>query len=551
MANLLDYVRWRGDLTLQQRPFNIVDNLVLAALSNLDLTEVMAGESATGFVTIRDAAAMLSRHPDAGVPDRRLAFVPRSLLQEMGGSRRFQDATLSAYVDVTDHSTGLQFSALTVGLDNGLTYVSYRGTDATITGWREDFTMSFELVPAQTMAVTYLRHRLEDAPGSLMVGGHSKGGNLAVYAAMKQRPKDQERIAAVYNNDGPGFSPEVADEPALNRIADRITKIVPEFAVIGRLFDNLVPSNIVASSGRGFLQHDIMTWQVEGTALDLCPTQSPKAAILNRAIDTWLEGATNSDRRDFTDALFGSLSAGGAILLQDVPSAGSGSFESVIFSFIRSRTKARRSLRVGTGAAVQALTSADYSGLLQQKDTIRALALVSTGLYFMIVPDLAVQVLGAFALLVICSYLAFRLNRYFRHFHVAHSLRWWWFVVIGVVLTGIVIGASQLNAFTVPRNLLLSAILLFYAWNSARKALTMFYSPSRRPVTGSLLGISAIVSLLFGIVVLSTVDRVMPFFVLQLGQYLFVVGLCYPVATMRRRVAAVYSPAALERAVGS
>ncbi len=549
MANLLDYVRWRGDITLGERPLNIVDGLVLTALSNIDLAGIVPPAGSGESILVRDAAAALSERPSSGVGDRRLVFVPAALLEALGASARFGDAALSAYVDETDHVTGMQFAAVTVHLDNGYTYVSYRGTDSTITGWHEDFTMSFDLVPAQPLAAAYLGHRLADTTGPLVVGGHSKGGNLAVYAAMKQDGHEQERIVAVYNNDGPGLAPGIADDAALARISDRIIRIVPEFAVIGRIFDSDVSTHIVASTARGLMQHDIMTWQVEGVSLSERPAQSRRSVILNRAVDIWLEGAAPADRRDFTDAVFGALSAGGAVLLQDIPSRGSGSFESVIFSFARSRTKTRRTLRIGAGALAQAFTAADFSGLLQQKAILRGVMLTVIGLYFIAVPSLGVQVLGGLTAFVVCVYLAGRLRRYFARYYREHRLRWQVLILPAAFLVLLAWGA-QLNAFAIPRNILLSGAMVAYAWSTGRRALRMFYQSPRRGVVGASLAVSAVVSLLFGIVMLSTVDRVMPFYILQLGQYLLVAGLCTLFLFVRDRVAAEYSDAALERSVG-
>jgi hypothetical protein len=246
--------------------------------------------------------------------------------------------------------------------------------------------------------------------------------------------------------------------------------------------------------------------------------------------------------------VFGALSAGGAVLLQDIPSKGNGSFESVIFSFARSRLRTRKSLRIGAGALVHAVTAADFSGLLQQKAILRGAMLTVIGLYFIAVPGLGVQVLGGLAAFVICGYLAGRLRSYFVRYHREHRLRWQVLILPAVLLVLLVWGA-QLNAFTIPRNILLSAALIMYAWSTGRRALRMFYQSPRRGVVGAALVVSAIVSLLFGIVMLSTVDRVMPFYVLQLGQYLLIMGICTLFLFLRDRVAAEYSDAALERSV--
>jgi hypothetical protein len=153
----------------------------------------------------------------------------------MGQRARFADALLSSYVDIIGSESGMQFAALTIQLDDGTAFVAYRGTDNSVAGWREDFTMSFQVVPAQRHALQYLQSAQERLREPIRVGGHSKGGNLALYAAANVRTTTQQRILAIYNNDSPGLSPDVADETALLHLRDRITTIVPEFAVIGLL----------------------------------------------------------------------------------------------------------------------------------------------------------------------------------------------------------------------------------------------------------------------------------------------------------------------------
>jgi len=549
MANLLDYVRWRGDLTFAERPFNIVDNLVLAALSNVGLAGVVPSAETGGQTTVVDAARALAGRAPGSAPDQRLVFVPEALVEAMGESARFRNALLSGYVDVTDHGTGTQFAAVTIQLDDGHTYISFRGTDSTITGWREDFTMSFETTQSQMLAVDYLCRRMAENPGPVMVGGHSKGGNLAVYAALHLDQADEARVVGIYTNDGPGFSPDILDGQALSRLSDRTVKIVPEFAVIGRIFDSQAPTYIVASSGRGLVQHDVMTWQVEGESLVERPAISPRAELLNRAVDTWLEGAGPSDRRDFTEGLFDSLAAGGGILLQDVPDHGKGSFESVILSLIRARTKTRNGLRIGWRAAVQALQAADYSGLVRERAAFRALAITACGLLFMSVPDLAVQVLGAFATTVICFYLVFRLGRYFSRFRAEHRLQRRWAGLVLLMAGLVVFGVSHVGTLVAPLNVLLSVALLGNAWASGNRALIRARTLPRRSPVAAFLGLDAVVSLMFGVVAIITVDRSTPFYVFELGQYLLVLGLIKLFLGMRRRVAAEYSGAALAGAL--
>lgn len=207
MANILEYLDWRGDLTLLERPFNEVDNLILAEICYLDFSGFVPAGFQTQQVTLLDAAsAYFAAHPETNmgvlVPDQ----IP-VLVEHAAKTARFGDIRLLGYVNRIDEETQTQFSALTMLLPDGSAYVAFRGTDDTIVGWKEDFNMAFTPeIPAQKYAAEYLRQVSAALPfRPLLVGGHSKGGNLAVYAAVFCGQDVQKRILAVYNNDGPGF----------------------------------------------------------------------------------------------------------------------------------------------------------------------------------------------------------------------------------------------------------------------------------------------------------------------------------------------------------
>ena len=209
MANILEYLDWRGDLTLSERPFNEVDNLILAEICYLDFSGFVPAGFQTQQVTLQAAAsAYFAAHPETNmgvlVPDQ----IP-VLVEHAAKTARFGDIRLLGYVNRIDEETQTQFSALTMLLPDGSAYVAFRGTDDTIVGWKEDFNMAFTPeIPAQKYAAEYLRQVSGTLPfRPLLVGGHSKGGNLAVYASVFCGQEVQKRILAVYNNDGPGFCP--------------------------------------------------------------------------------------------------------------------------------------------------------------------------------------------------------------------------------------------------------------------------------------------------------------------------------------------------------
>lgn len=267
--NTLKYLKEYGGLSFGERPFSHVDSLILCQLSYFkfqdlvpDLVEKMDGNDIRG-VTMRS----LRKHPKYNslyVSDW-YEKDNRRLYAAVARSRRFAKMRLNYYTNLTDKEMQMQFSAVTFLLEDGTVYVAFRGTDETIVGWREDFDMALKSpIPSQTAARLYLRHIAEytgDAP--LMIGGHSKGGNEAVFAAMETEPQIQDRIRAVYCFDGPGFREDIYRKEGYLRIEKKIIKMVPQDSFVGMLLHTAGSYQVVESSGKGVLQHDMFTWVVK------------------------------------------------------------------------------------------------------------------------------------------------------------------------------------------------------------------------------------------------------------------------------------------------
>lgn len=524
VANLQDYVRWRGDLTFEERGFNMVDNLVLVALAYLDLDGIVPGRNGGGHVTVKDAAVrMLARGDEADV--RRLNQVPTSLLSDLAETARFGSARLSRYVDIIDPGEGVQFAALTVELGDGTVFVAFRGTDMTIVGWREDFVMSFELMPAQVLAAGYLQQVLEETDRPVRVGGHSKGGNLAVYAAARAAAAHDGRINAVYCDDGPGMGPEAAAAACTGRIEDRVVRIAPTFSVVGMLFASEPPDHIVASDARGLAQHDLMTWQVEGTDLVGEPGLDPLAVEINAAVAGYLDDADLEERRKVTEAVFGSLSAGGAVLIQDVAATSFGGVELVLLSLLRSRGQLRKPVRHGIRSVWRTVSSVDYAHLLRQAPAIRFMFLGVVGIFLIRVPGLGVQIFAAVALAGLSVLAVWRLTRVALRLRKDRSFRLPHLLIASGMLLLMLYSLTRIEAFILPANLFVGISFVLGAWASVQAGLRAInHAPPRVP-RGVVLLVNAGVALLFGIVTLTTADIVVPLFVQQAGQYLLLVGL--------------------------
>ena len=323
MANLMDYLDWRGDLTLDQDPFNEVDNLILAELSFVDFGGIVPPPGKGGSVPLCNAAdAFFRQHPE-GEPIEMGVLVPDEIpdmLRKMASSPRFGGMRLGGFADWLDEGRGEQFAALTVETGDGRLYLSFRGTDDSLAGWQEDFYLAFmPQVPAQAMAVQYVRDMARQYPRrKLRLGGHSKGGNLAVYAGVFCPAAIQRRIAAVWSNDGPGFHTDLLDLPQHRRIADRIFSIVPKSSVVGMLLEHEEDYTVVDSDQLGFAQHDGFSWQVLGDHFVKLHQVTRQAHLSDQELRRWVHEMPVEQRARFVDALFRVLSASGAVTLTDL-----------------------------------------------------------------------------------------------------------------------------------------------------------------------------------------------------------------------------------------
>jgi hypothetical protein len=275
----------------------------------------------------------------------RLNIVDGSLLTVMASTNRFKNASLSCYVDEFDEKKQVQFSAMVISLEDDTSYVAFRGTDMSICGWREDFAMSYQLVPAQESALRYLETVAELIPGNLRIGGHSKGGNLAMFASMMCSQSIRDRIFVIYNNDGPGFCPNMAWAKKYQEIAKRTIKIVPEFSVIGMVFAEGQPHRTIASNVKGLIQHDLMTWKVNGNRFVEKSGFTYHCKRMNGILNRWIKNVDTEQRISFTTDFFDALEVNGAVVIKDVLSGGFGGFMKILMSIVKSRKSTKRAIK--------------------------------------------------------------------------------------------------------------------------------------------------------------------------------------------------------------
>lgn len=319
MANILDYLDWRGDLSFCADPFNEVDNYICSMLGLPDFSMIIPDNQRE--ITLKDALAYYStlwgkRGDKLGMLASPLVL---PLLRKCVETRRFGDVRLSHFVNIIDEDAVEQFSAVCIHLCDGSVYVAFRGTDDTIMGWKEDFLLAvMDTVPAQKDAVSYVETVAAEVDGPLILGGHSKGGNLAVYAAIHISKDIQDRVTAVYNNDGPGFRESVSQTPGYLNIADRVYSILPQHSVVGVLLKQSENPIIVKSSKAGPESHDGFNWELMGREFIRCEDFSRSSRNLEEAIDRAIDGKTQPERQEFVDSFFDLLTATGAKTLTEL-----------------------------------------------------------------------------------------------------------------------------------------------------------------------------------------------------------------------------------------
>ena len=297
MANLIDYVAWRGDLHFDAAPWNEADALLLATLSYLTFHGM---DDARGW-TLAEAKRLelLQDSTDTYFPERKKMFLA------MADSPRFGDVRMSHFISVTDEAQEMQFSAACFDLPDGTLCVAFRGTDNSLIGWREDFNMSLlKPVPAQEAAVYYLINAAKMDSRGIRIVGHSKGGNLAAYAAANAPAEVQDRILEAFSFDGPGMSPTVFASEGYRRIVPKIRSYVPQTSIVGMMMEYHREYTVVRSSAAGIQQHDPLTWQVYGPRFERAEEIDETARTISDTLHDWLNLSDEKQRAAFLQAAY-------------------------------------------------------------------------------------------------------------------------------------------------------------------------------------------------------------------------------------------------------
>lgn len=309
MENIISYVKEWGKYSLLEKPFNEVDSLVLCQLVYLHYGQFVPGlDQKSGPVSIQS----IYENPDRDriLDDYWYRENNKELFAAVTASKRFGGLKMNYYVDIINEQEQTQFSAMTYMLEDGFVYIAYRGTDATIVGWKEDLNLAFSKpLPSQYLAVEYMERVAGLVEGSFYTGGHSKGGNLAVYAAMNCKPEIRERLLKIYNNDGPGFRPEIREQGKYQEITDRMVKFIPRSSLVGTILEDQDDYTLVESRGVGMLQHNSYSWKIDEDHFIRAKNMAGGKMMRDAALNEWILSLTEEETHAFVDTLYDVVSA--------------------------------------------------------------------------------------------------------------------------------------------------------------------------------------------------------------------------------------------------
>lgn len=308
-GNIIDYVKAYGNCDLREMPINDVDSLVLCQLAYLKFDGIVSDVRENG-PSIALKAIKEHRDYERIYADERYEKVNRELFEAAADGKRFGNMKLNCYINLVEKEWETQFAAVTFLLEDGTVYIAFRGTDETLVGWKEDFNMAFlSPIPAQSYSVKYLNIVAGQMHRKFYVGGHSKGGNLAVYSSMNCIPQVQERIQKIYSMDGPGFRPEILKECGYEIIENRVVKIVPHSSFIGRVFEQDNFYTTVESRKFGLAQHNPYHWLVEEGHFVLVEDIYESSKAISHVVNHWILSLNEQQLKTLSDTLYQVLSA--------------------------------------------------------------------------------------------------------------------------------------------------------------------------------------------------------------------------------------------------
>lgn len=322
MKNMLDYIKEFGHVSFEERAFSEIDALVLTELEYLPLEKVVpSDENGENFVTVKEIAEYMQEHKQELFDENPMMITQErhEVSQVIADAPRFQSLKFFGVVSVWDKDTTKQFAAITVEVEPSVRLVVFRGTDDTLIGWKEDFLMTYSpLVAAQTDAKEYLAKQASLWDGDLMISGHSKGGNLAIYAAATQVEDVQLRIVDIFCFDSPGLYRSVLETKGYQNIVPLAMRYIPQDSLVGLMLESEVPYVIVKSNATGAMQHSAMTWEIEDGQFIKMEKLTKNSQLNDQTFKKWTESVSDEELELFWNVFFELLFSVGIDTVNDL-----------------------------------------------------------------------------------------------------------------------------------------------------------------------------------------------------------------------------------------
>ena len=322
MKNMLDYIKEFGHVSFEERAFSEIDALVLTELEYLPLENVVpSDENGENFVTVKEIAEYMQEHKQELFDENPMMITQErhEVSQVIADAPRFQSLKFFGVVSEWDKDTTKQFAAVTVEVEPSVRLVVFRGTDETLIGWKEDFLMTYSpLVAAQTDAKEYLAKQASLWGGDLMISGHSKGGNLAIYAAATQEEDVQLRIVDIFCFDSPGLYRSVLETKGYQNIVPLAMRYIPQDSLVGLMLESEVPYVIVKSNATGAMQHSAMTWEIEDGQFIKMEKLTKNSQLNDQTFKKWTESVSDEELELFWNVFFELLFSVGIDTVNDL-----------------------------------------------------------------------------------------------------------------------------------------------------------------------------------------------------------------------------------------
>ncbi len=333
MSNLIDYVEASQYDSLYDKELNVLDILALTEITYLPFDGIVSPHFSIGETTSLHRLAVLfdqqfqKKYPPLGmVNGNRL-----TLLSHLSTYKRYKHIKAFAFVNDYNLDSQKQFAATTYQTRPKEFVVVFRGTDDTLIGWKEDFHMTYMAeIPAQRTATEYLTKILTTLDGRVTVAGHSKGGNLAIYAASQIAPELQNKLQTVYSFDGPGVHASILYSSGFKQIEDKITSIIPQGSIVGMMLETPENALIVKSKANGLMQHVSFSWEVEQDQFKFVPAVTKDSLQVDQTLKTWTASLSEEELKDFFDLFFGIFIQAGILRFSDVTIDTLGKIQKVI-----------------------------------------------------------------------------------------------------------------------------------------------------------------------------------------------------------------------------